>query len=42
LLCYDINPEAIKLTESLLDFEKDYLKSINDFLKELDIEKNKW
>jgi tRNA G37 N-methylase Trm5 len=21
LLCYDINPEAIKLTESLLDFE---------------------
>lgn len=42
LLCYDINPEAIKLTESLLDFEDVNLEKINDFLENHDVEKNKW
>jgi len=42
LLCYDINPEAIKLTESLLDFEDIWLEQINECLEEHDLKKNKW
>jgi len=42
LLCYDINPEAIKLTESFLDFEDVWLKQINECLENHDLKKNKW
>ena len=42
LLCYDINPEAIALTESLLDFENMWLDKINDCLESHNLEPNKW
>jgi hypothetical protein len=42
LVCYDINPEAIKLTESFLDFEDIELEEINECLKKHDMKKNKW
>ena len=42
LICYDINPEAIKLTKSLLDFEDIWLEQINNCLKEHDLKPNKW
>lgn len=42
LICYDINPEAIKLTESLLDFESIWLEQINDCLEKNNLKKNKW
>jgi hypothetical protein len=42
LVCYDVNPEAIRLTESLLDFEDIGLEQINDCLEKHDLEKNKW
>lgn len=42
LICYDINPDAIKLTESLLDFEDVDLENINKCLEKHDLEKNKW
>lgn len=42
LLCYDINPEAINLTESLLEFEEIWLEQINECLKEHHHKINKW
>jgi hypothetical protein len=42
LVCYDINPEAIKLTESFLDFEDIGLGQINDCLEKHELDKNKW
>ena len=42
LICYDINPEAIALTESFLDFEDHYLEQINESLEEHHLKTNKW
>lgn len=42
LLCYDINPEAINLTESLLDFEDIGLEQINHCLEDHELKPNKW
>lgn len=42
LLCYDINPEAIALTESFLDFEDVWLDMINTSLEEHHLKKKKW
>ncbi|MDD2871162.1 MAG: DNA methyltransferase [Candidatus Gracilibacteria bacterium] len=42
LICYDINPEAIALTKSLLDFEEMELEHINDCLEKHELNKNKW
>ena len=42
LLCYDINPEAIKLTESFLDFEDVGLEMINKNLEAHDEKKRTW
>jgi len=42
LLCYDINPEAIALTESFLDFEDVWLDMINASLEEHHLKKKKW
>lgn len=42
LICYDINPEAIALTESLLEFDDDYLEEINKSLDDNDLKTNKW
>lgn len=42
LLCYDINPEAIALTESMLDFEEIWLEQINECLEKHDVKKKKW
>lgn len=42
LICYDINPEAIELTKSLLDFEDVWLERINECLKEHHEKTKKW
>jgi len=42
LLCYDINPEAIALTESFLNFEDVWLDMINTSLEEHHLKKKKW
>ena len=42
LICYDINPVAISLTESLLDFEDIWLEQINECLEEHHLKTNKW
>jgi len=42
LLCYDINPKAIELTRSFLDFENIWLEKINNLLDKHDIKQNKW
>ena len=42
LLCYDINPQAIALTKSFLDFEDVWLDMINASLEKHNVEKKKW
>ena len=42
LICYDINSEAIALTESYLDFEDIELEQLNECLEKHDCKKNKW
>jgi hypothetical protein len=42
LICYDINPEAIALTKSFLNFEDSYLEQINESLEEHQVKTNKW
>lgn len=42
LICYDINPEAINLIKSLLEFEDISLEQINESLEEHHLKTHKW